>query len=123
MPSTIVRFTVDYEIREGQSAEFERIAREMSVASEAEPGTLGYEWHLSPDGRRCRLLETFADGSAAHAHLSGRVVQEQVAKLLEVSAITGFEVYGDPGAAASSVLRELGAEVFVSWVGFRRIEP
>lgn len=116
----MVRFTVDYEITEGQGAEFARIAREMSVASEAEPGTLGYEWHLSPDGRQCRLLETFADGNAAYAHLSGRVVREQVAELLEFSTITCFEVYGDPGFAAADVLRELGATVFAPWIGFRR---
>ena len=54
------------------------------------------------------------------AHLTGAVVQELVPKILEVSTISGFEIYGNPGPEAAEMLKGLGAEIFESWHGFSR---
>jgi hypothetical protein len=43
------------------------------------------------------------------------VVLEYVPKLLGVSSLSGFEVYGDPGAKASAMLAGFGATVFREW--------
>ena len=115
-----VRFTVDLTINEGKLDAFEDIAQAMIAGSQNEPGTLAYEWCLSGDRRRCRLVETFADTNAVLAHMTGPVVQELVPKLLEASRISGFEVYGDPGPEAARMLAGFGAEIFQPWHGFSR---
>lgn len=120
MAKGTVRFVVDFTIAEGKRGEFERISREMTALTQGEPGTLAYDWFLSADRARCRLYESYRNGDAVAAHLSGPVVQELVPKLLEAASLTGFEVYGDPGPAASAMLAGLGAQVFESWHAIER---
>lgn len=120
MDKHIVRFAVDLTINEGKFGEFESIAQAMIAGSEKEPGTLGYDWCLSADRQRCRLLETYADANAVQAHIEGPVVRELVPKLLEVSSLSGFEVYGDPGPKAAQTLVAFGAEIFTLWCGLSR---
>ena len=120
MTKDSVRFTVDLTINEGKLQEFERIAQTMIAGSHKEAGTLGYDWYLSGDRKRCRLVETYADANAVLAHLTGPVVQELVPKILEMSALNGFEVYGDPGPKATEMLAGLGAEIFQAWRGLDR---
>ena len=112
-----VRFTVDLTINAEKFKEFEGIAQAMIAGSEKEPGALGYDWFLSGDRKRCRIVETYADANAVLAHLTSPVVQELVPKLLEASSLNGFEVYGDPGPKAAEMLRGFGAEIFELWHG------
>ena len=53
-----VRFSVDLTINEGRFDAFAGIAQEMILRTQREPGALGYDWCLSSDRRRCRILET-----------------------------------------------------------------
>jgi quinol monooxygenase YgiN len=117
MTSQEVRFTVNLAIKADKFDAFERIAQSMIAGTQKEPGALGYDWCLSGDRRQCRLVETYVDAHAVLAHLTGPVVQELVPKLLEVSDITGFEVYGDPGPQATQILTGLGAKIFARWRG------
>jgi quinol monooxygenase YgiN len=117
MINNTVRFTVDLAINEGKFDEFKGIAQAMIAASQKEPGTLGYDWCLSKDCRRCRILETYADANAVLAHLTGPAVQEFVPKILQTSALSRFEVYGDPGPKAAEMLTGFGAEIFEHWLG------
>ena len=112
MARNTVRFTVDLMIGEGKLDAFEGTAQAMVAGSRKESGTLGYEWFLSGDRRRCQLLETFSDANAVLTHLTGPVVRELVPKLLETAQITRFEVYGDPGPKAAEMLAGFGAEIF-----------
>lgn len=120
MDKNMVRFTVDLAINAGKFDQFESIAQAMIAGTRKEAGALGYEWFLSADRKRCRLVETYADANAVLAHLTGPVVQELVPKLLETSSISGFEVYGDPGPEAAKMLAGLGAEIFLLWHGLGR---
>jgi len=120
MSKHIVRFTVDLTINEENFYEFESISRTMIDGSQKEPGTLEYDFFLSADRKRCRLLETYADAEAVLAHLTGPVVQELVPRLLETSSLSGFEVYGDPGSKATQILTGFGAEIFGLWNGLNR---
>lgn len=115
-----VRFTVDLTINEGKLGEFEGIAQRMIAGTQKEPGALGYDWCLSSDRRRCRILETYADTDAVLAHMTGPVVQELVPKLLAFSSLNRFEVYGDPGPKAAQMLAGVGAEIFAVWHGVSR---
>ena len=116
----MVRFAVDLTINSEGFDEFESIAQAMIAGSRMEPGTLGYDWFVSGDRRRCRVIETYADANAVLAHLTGPVVQELVPKILKTSSISGFEVYGDPGPEAAKMLAGFGAEIFTLWHGLNR---
>ncbi len=115
-----VLLNVSLAIHEGKLDEFQAIAREMVEASKREPGTLGYEWFLSSDGKVCRLIETYADADAVATHFDGPAVQQGVPKMVRVADVVGFEVYGDPGAKAAETLKGFGAEVFSYWHGLGR---
>ena len=113
-----VYFIVDLTIHEGKFDRFEDVVQRMVAGSRQEPGNLGYDWHLSGDRKRCRLVEIYADADAVLAHVLGPVVQEQVPKLLENSDMTGFQVLGDPGPKAAELLKAVGAEILARWRGF-----
>jgi len=115
-----VRLAVDFTINEGKLAAFESIAQEMVAGSQKEAGTLGYEWFLSADRKRCRLLETYVEANAVLAHFTGSVVQELVPKLLGTASVTGFEVCGDPGPKVREMLAPFGAEIFEFRLGLGR---
>ncbi len=117
MNKRAVYFNVHLTIHPGKLDAFKEIAEAMIAVTRKEPGALAYEWYLSDDRSRCRLVETYADEDAVLAHIAGRAVQELVPKLLEVSGISGFEVYGDPGSKAAETLKAIGAEFFQRWHG------
>ena len=116
MSENVVRLLVDIAIYDGKFAEFVALAKQMSAGSHSEPGTLGYEWFLSSDQKRCRLVETYVDAAAVLEHFSGPVVQQLVPKIMQVASVTRFEVYGDPGAKMVAGLGAFGAEIFSNWL-------
>jgi quinol monooxygenase YgiN len=120
MAKNAVYFLVSFKINEGKFEAFKEIAQAMIALTQKEPGALGYEWYFSPDKTRGRLVETYADQNAVNAHMEGRAVQELVPKIRELSSITGFEVYGDPGSKAAEILSKVGAEIFQHWNGLGR---
>lgn len=122
MTDEAVRFTVSLTVAEGKLDAFEAVAQAMIVGSQHEAGTLVYEFCLSADRKRCRLVEKYIDADAVLSHLTGPVVQELVPKALELATISGFEVYGNPGPKAAEILAGFGAEIFESWHGFSRGE-
>jgi len=113
--SDTVQFTVDLTIEEGRLAAFEETARAMVAGIEKEPGALAYDWYLSDDRKRCRLIELYADADAVLAHLTGPVVNQLVPKILETSRLDALEVYGDPGPKAAEILAGFGATIFQPW--------
>jgi quinol monooxygenase YgiN len=121
MSKANVHFTVEVTINEGKFDTFQAIVQTMIAGTQKEPGALGYEFHLSADRKRCRLLETYADANAVLAHMAGPVVQELVPKLLQTVTLNRFEVYGDPGPKAAEILTGVGAEIFPFWRGLNRL--
>lgn len=120
MTGKVVRLTVNLTPHDGQLGEFKNIAATMTAGSEAEPGTLGYEWFVSADGRRYRLVETYEDAAAVEAHFTGPVVQQGVPKLAAVCAVDGFEFYGDPGEKVREMAAGFGAVFFEYALGIGR---
>jgi quinol monooxygenase YgiN len=117
MTSQYVHLLVDLAIREGKFEDFAATARLMTAGTARETGALGYEWFLSSDRSRCRLLETYANAAAIQAHMAGPVVRELVPKLLASATVSRFEVYGDPGAQAAATLSSFGAQIYQHWHG------
>jgi quinol monooxygenase YgiN len=92
----------------------------MIEGASKEEGALAYEWFLSADHHRCRLLETYADANATQAHLDSSVVKQLVPKLLQLAKLDRFEVYGSPDARAAEALRAVGATIYPHWKGLPR---
>jgi quinol monooxygenase YgiN len=120
MSSNTVQFNVFLTLHEGKSRAFEEIMKRMIAGTVNEPGALGYEWYISKDRKRCRLVENYKNADAVLAHIESAVVRGLVPKLLEVSDLNAFEVYGDPGAKAATALQGVGAEIFQFWQGLGR---
>jgi len=120
MSPQFVHVLVELTIHDGKFAAFEAIVEQMFAGTQKEPGTVGYEWYLSPDRKRCRILETYADANALLSHFKGPVVQQLVPKLLESSSVDRSEVYGDPGPEAAQMLTGFGAGIFAYWRGITR---
>jgi quinol monooxygenase YgiN len=120
MVEQVVRLTVSFAVGEAQVDEFKRLAQTMTGVSKAEPGTLGYEWFASADGKSFRLLETYADAQAIEAHFMGAAVQEWVPKLVGTCTVTGFEIYGDPGPKVTGIAAGFGAQFYQYWIGINR---
>lgn len=108
-----VYFKVSLNIHSADFDAFAALAQQMIAATRQEPGNRGYAFFLSADRSRCRLLETYAGAEAAAAHLAGSVVGQMVPELLKLATLDGFEVYGDPGPAATAMLAAMGAEIFL----------
>jgi len=119
MSKQTIYFIVSFKINDGKLDAFQQIAQAMIAATREEPGALAYEWHFSADHTRCRLLETYADQAAMQQHISGKAVQ-LIPKLLEVSSVSGFDVYGDTGSESATTLTAFGAEIFPRWSGLAR---
>jgi quinol monooxygenase YgiN len=115
-----VYFIVDLAITDGRVEEFQAIAESMVAGTQEEAGALAYEFYLDADQRHCRLIEIYADSDAALTHSTGRVVQRLVPRLLGVSALTGFSVYGDLSPDAAELLTQIGAQLYTTWRGFNR---
>lgn len=120
MSKQTVQFNVDLTIKDGKFDAFQGIVQAMIAGTQKEPGALGYEWYLSGDRKRSRLVENYKDADAVVAHMTSPVVRELVPKLLEVSRLDRFEVYGDPGPKALGPLAGIGAEIFQFWQGLGR---
>jgi len=117
MNSHKVHFVIDLTILEGKFEDFAATVKLMTDDTAKEPGALEYEWFLSKDRSRCRLLETYANEDAVQKHLAGAVVQKLVPKLLTFATISRFEVYGIPDAQSAAALTSLGAEIYPHWHG------
>ena len=120
MHENLVRITVEATVGEGNLEEFQKVALAMTAASEEEPGTIGYEWFFSADGRQCRLLETYADADAVLAHFKGPVVSEIVPQMAPLCTVDRFEFYGDPGPQVFEIAAAFGARQFNYWTGLSR---
>ncbi len=120
MVKQTVHVAVDLTIHEGKLEAFEGIAQQMVAVSQKELGTLAFEWYLSADRKRCRLIETYTDANAVLEHFNGPSVHELVPKLLGTASLAGFEVYGDPGPKATEMLAGFGAEIFEFRRGLNR---
>jgi quinol monooxygenase YgiN len=119
MSKQTVYFAVSFDINDGKLEAFKEVGQAMIAATRKEHGALGYEWHFSDDHKHCRLLETYVDQAAVLAHINGEAVK-LIPKLIESSAVSGFEVYGDPGPEAAKTLKGFGAQIFEHWQGLRR---
>lgn len=115
-----VLVNVSWTIPDGKLEAFLTIAREIVEVTQKEPGTLGFEWYMSGDGKRCQMIETYVDADALLAHLVDPAMQECAPKLMATASVSGVQVYGEPGPKARELLGHFAAEIFPHTLGLNR---
>ena len=112
-------YVLEFTINDGKLEEFKaKSAGYIEAVKANEPGTLGYQWFLAEDGKRCLVHEAFRDSEALMAHLAH--VGPTLPDLLAVAPITRVEVLGSASDAARAALTQLGAVHFPHLGGFDR---
>jgi quinol monooxygenase YgiN len=96
-----------------------RIAADKLIAiAQDEPGTLGYEWFASDDGRRVRIVERFADEAALATHSAN--IRPVIDELKAAGAMVGSEVLGEASDALRERMSGPTTTLFAPYAGIRR---
>jgi len=117
--STPVSWHLNMRVRVGRLEELRSLMAEMVASTQAEPGTLSYEWFLNEDKGACHLYERYRDSDAAMIHVENFVSRfaERFMGCLDVREIN---VYGEPSDELRAAHEQSGAEFLGSFGGFTR---
>ncbi len=118
-----VSWVTELTVKDGKLETFRELMEEMVAGARTQPGTLAYEWYISPDASAISVVETYADSAAVVAHhvSEGFALQNWVRRFADCVDVTRVVVYGDPNAAARVILDRLGATYQSAWGGFSRL--
>src|SRR5258708_13493098 len=88
-------------VKDGKLETFRELMEEMVSGARTQPGTLAYEWYISPDGGTVHVVETYADSAAVVAHhvSEGFALQNWAGRFMEGVDVTPGVLYGDPKPA------------------------
>ena len=78
---------------------FKKLAQETIDAVKAGSKVVGYRWYFNSDETKCYIVEQHPDSGSLVRHLG--VLGPHLLKLLDVSKMTRFEVYGSLGPLES----------------------
>ncbi len=117
--ASVVSWNLRALINDGQLEPLRTLMQEMVSATEAEAGTLSYEWFLSEDGRSCHINERYADSDAVMAHL-GSFGANFADRFLACVTPTSIDVYGDVSEEVRASLAGFGAVHHAPFGGFNR---
>ena len=117
-----IHFRAEFTIEEGKIEEYKKLVQDMSRLVEAnEPDTINYQFYLNrADKTKCIVHETYANSEAVFAHNNGVASQTILPKILSVSRISRFDVYGNPSKELQKVLTSFGAQTYNLFGGFSR---
>ncbi|MEM9635289.1 MAG: antibiotic biosynthesis monooxygenase family protein [Pseudomonadota bacterium] len=91
-------------VKDGALEKLKTLIDKMADHSKsAEPGTLGYQWSISDDGKNAQVHEHYRDSAAALSHLSS-FNANFAGPLMELVTPTGMVVFGDPDAALKEAI-------------------
>lgn len=110
-----IEYVVEFTIHPGSLDDFKTAARKVIRRVRAEePGTAGYQWYFSTDGRKCYVVERFENSAALVAHARGSVLADLLPRLLQLSTLDEVRVFGRPTAEAARVLAVLATTTTVT---------
>ena len=113
--SNTISWNLQMSVREGRLNDARDLMSEMVASTKQEPGTIGYEWFLSADGKTCHINERYADSEAVMVHL-GNFGSKFADRFLACVEPTSLSVYGEPSTEARAALDGLGA-AYLGWLG------
>jgi quinol monooxygenase YgiN len=83
----------ELKVRPNSEAEFLRIARALAASTKAEPGTLRYDWYVTPKAGHYAILEEYVDADAAQTH--NNHVEPLLRELFAVVDLVSSAFYGE----------------------------
>jgi len=114
-------WVVEFIIKRGKHADFERLAREISEnARRSEPGTRRYEWFLNKKENRCLVIESYDSSTSGLSHVKGEAVKALFPQILKIAKINSFKVCGEPSKELVEELADVGVKVYQFIAGFSR---
>ena len=114
-----IRLIIRQGINPGKLEEFKKLSCEFTAGTEAgDPGTLGYEWFISPEGTDCYLNEFYGSSQDFLDHFAK--IGPKIGAMLEISPLIEAIALGDPTPEAREALSHLGAKFYAPYVGFCR---
>jgi quinol monooxygenase YgiN len=121
MMNNEICYRVEFTIEGSKIEEYKKLVQDMVRLVEAnEPDTINYEFYLNKAETICVVNETYANSEAALAHRKGVAIQTILPKILNISKITRFDVYGEPNEELQKVLTSLSAQAYNLLAGFSR---
>jgi quinol monooxygenase YgiN len=117
--SDTVSWSLQLAVQPGRLDDARALLSEMVEATRQEPGTLRYEWFLSPDGSGVHFCERFVDSAAALEHL-GNFGANFAERFMSCFAPTAFYIYGEPSDEVRGVVDGFGATYLGLGGGFVR---
>jgi quinol monooxygenase YgiN len=119
--SESIHFRAEYIISQEKLQEYKKLVQELCKVVEAnEPHTLEYQFYFNDDETKCVVYETYANSEAAIVHNNGIASKTILPKIVEISQINRFEVYGNPSEKLQKVLSSFNAQKFSVFTGFSR---
>jgi quinol monooxygenase YgiN len=106
------------ELRVTDAEAFRPAAQRLIAISEAEPGTLRYEWFSSDDGLDVRIIEEFADEAALDTH--GANIAEAITGLLAAADLVRTGVLGEVSEQRRARMAGPGTGFLGYFAGFKR---
>src|SRR5436853_6839873 len=71
-----LQWIVEFSIKRGKQAEFERLAKEISdIVRRSEPGARKYEWFLNKKENRCVVTESYDRSITGISHVNGEAIK------------------------------------------------
>lgn len=100
-----IGWTVQFKISPGKVDSFRKIVEEAGAAmEETEPGTLMFQWFLSQDSGRALVHVWMAGQDEACTHATGIGPSKYLPRLLELSTLERFDVFGTPNEQLAKIL-------------------
>ena len=119
--SESIHFRAEYIISQEKLQEYKKLVQELcKVVEDNEPHTLEYQFYFNDDETKCVVYETYANSEAAVVHNDGIASKTILPKIVEISQINRFEVYGNPSEKLQKVLSSFNAQKFSVFTGFSR---
>ncbi|WP_394835911.1 antibiotic biosynthesis monooxygenase [Pendulispora rubella] len=84
---------IEFKVRGDSETEFLRVARALASAAATEPGTLRYQWFVTPTPGHYSIIEEYVDADAAEAH--NHHVESLLREFFAVADLVSAAFYGE----------------------------
>ena len=95
-----LRLVIDFEVTD--TDRFRSAVSQAVEVSDAEAGTIHYDWYIDEEAGTARLYEAYESAEAISAHAEGRVFTELLPLLESACNITHIDAFGDSEVLAAA---------------------
>lgn len=114
----IIQYSLVWSLLPGKSDKFKKLIDEATEIVRSESRVLAYNWYFTDDESRCGLIEVYPESAAIEPHL--KAVGEVLTRMLGISKISRFDVFGPLEGRTRENLEKMGARLYSHWKGFTR---